>query len=143
MWESLFAGTFGGGHLVPPDLIRIKHRDHKWKSLYKARHPNGDQVQVSLEDEHWLINKTRHKFQGWVVATTGTIVRKARKQLFYDTFIARYHGLSRDGSDTLSKFGVTMKKSSYDTRRMEVLEQARNETKQVCRQLFSMQLLCT
>jgi hypothetical protein len=103
----------------------------KWKVLSRARDCNGDYIQVDMETEEWLLNKIQTKFFGWVLTTTASIVSKARKQLFYHTFIARYHGLSREGSDTLSQFGIMMKKTSYDTTRKSVVALSRTKTGQV------------
>jgi hypothetical protein len=104
---------------------------HKWKVLSRDRDANGDFIPVTAHDEQWLLRKIQTRFFGWVLTTTSTIVSKARKQLFYHTFIARYHGLSREGSETLSQFGLTMRKTSYDSTRKDVVAMSRSKTEEV------------
>jgi UDP-glucose 6-dehydrogenase len=105
---------------------------HKiWKQLIAGQEANGQHGPVGPELQRALLDKVQTNFYAWIITTTAYIVSKARKQLFFNTFIARYHGLSRNGSDIIAQFGLTMKKNSYDCTRKEVVETARAQTAEV------------
>ncbi len=65
-----------------------------------------------------LLKQREHgKFYGWLVFATSNVKPRSRKQMFLQTFSARYHGLSRLGQKILGYFGLLMKRTQYD--RME------------------------
>ena len=63
---------------------------------------------------HSIVNREAPFFYGWVMRACGRIQTKARRQLFYLSFVARYHGLSVGGQDMLAKYGGMVKRATYD-----------------------------
>jgi len=48
-----------------------------------------------------------------------------RRQRFFVTFMARYHGLSILGTDIISSLGVTMPSTNYDAMMKEIVAEAK------------------
>ena len=70
-------------------------------------------------------------YYGFIIQAAVGLYRGARVQRFYPAFVARFHGLSRMGSDLLSSWGFTMPSTSYDRALKGVLERSVEEFKYV------------
>jgi hypothetical protein len=53
-------------------------------------------------------------FHGFVLIGVGNVGNNGKRQLYYPTFSARFHGLSRQGVQLMSHFGGMMSISTYD-----------------------------
>lgn len=98
---------------------------------------NGDEW-IGHPDEEYLINATGAKFAGWLLFHVSNIGTNGREQLFYLTFAAKYHGLSRQGIDVLSKYGFATNMSRFDDMRRICLAKSRIATEY---ELFIMNFL--
>ena len=79
-----------------------------------------------LED---VVARESKNFYGWVLASCAHIRPKARKQLFYLTFVARYHGLSVTGAEILAQYGLATKRHVYTKYHDEQLAEAKEQTR--------------
>ena len=76
-----------------------------------------------LEDEQMakIVNREKGPFMGFVLLGTNNVARKRGKQVFFNTLLARFHGLSRTGVDTLAHYGFMMKLRTYDRMEAEIM----------------------
>ena len=79
----------------------------------------GNEVDEDVLEE--LICKEKTAFRGFLLSNCARVHSKAKKHQFHSTFVARYHGLSRMGSEILAQYGYLMKKDLYDTHRAMAL----------------------
>lgn len=101
----------------------------RWKDISRNFDPN-EIDNMDLQDvQNEIVERERGTFHGFVITSCANIGNKGQRQLFFHTFIARYHGLSRSGCETLSKFGLTMRRTSYDTHRKGTIMTARSHTR--------------
>ena len=105
---------------------RKSHKD--WMKIQRAVARNANTV-VSLPVQTEIIEREQSQFHGLVLLGCNSIGRNGKKQMFYATFIARYHGLSRMGSEILAKYGYTMSRTMYYDMRRELIEKARANTR--------------
>ena len=119
-----------GGRLFEKWLTTLaSHQSHKmWKKIQRAVIDNPDTV-VSLERQNAIMDREQTNFHGFVLLACNSIGRKGKRQLFYATFIARYHGLSRMGAEILAKYGYTMSRTMYYDMRKDLIEQSRATTR--------------
>ena len=61
-----------------------------------------------------IVSKERGPFHGFVILACGNICRAARRQRFWLTFVARFHGLARGGVRLLAHYGFLIKQTTYD-----------------------------
>jgi hypothetical protein len=103
-----------GGLLFELYLVSLASRkSHKvWNKIQNAIARNPDTV-VSLADQNEIIDREQTQFHGFVLLGCSSIGRNGKKQMFYSTFIARYHGLSRMGAEMLAKYGFNMSRTMY------------------------------
>ena len=69
-----------------------------------------------MDEQQWdpIFQREKGSFHGYLLMTCGNISTGAKRQRFYTTFAARYHGLSRGGIRILSYFGIITKMSTFD-----------------------------
>ena len=72
-----------------------------------------------------VCKKERGKFHGYLVMATSSLRPKSKRQQFYLTFSARYHGLSRTGVRILSYYGFLMKLTQMDKLEKRELQASR------------------
>lgn len=94
---------------------------HKmWKKIKGSVGARG--VPLDIGEQDYLIRSERGEFHGFVIKSCANIGNNGKRQLFFPTFVARYHGLSRMGSQMMSHYGFNMTKSNYDKVLQEVLK---------------------
>ena len=71
-----------------------------------------------------LVDSAACLYLGFVLQTVVQLHSKARKQRFHNTFVARYHGLSKMGCNLLSSYGILLPSSSYDRMRVKAVNEA-------------------
>ena len=64
----------------------------------------------------------RGAFVGFVLQAVGNIGTVGHNQLFYNTFCARFHGLSRQGVAILASHGYMLPITTYDRHEKKTLE---------------------
>ena len=77
---------------------------------------------MGVEAYKVLLEREKGHFHGFIMTSCGNISTKLRRQRFYLTFVARYHGLSRKGIELLAHFGLLVKMSTYDAMEKAALE---------------------
>ena len=92
-----------------------------WRRILTTLH-----VTEAQED---IVFEARSKFHGWLLVTCSSLGRNGRKQMFFTTFIGQYHGLSYMGSDLISRFGFTMRKTMYLSQLEKTSASARDVTR--------------
>jgi hypothetical protein len=103
-----------------------------WEIWKAHKRENGLAApETPFSEERW--EAVRHKeggaFHGFVLSVTRNVVKQARKQLFFTTFAARFHGLSRQGCELLAGFGWMMKARHYDSQEKKAVSRAVDETR--------------
>ena len=76
-----------------------------------------------------ICKKDRGKFHGYLVMATSNLRPKSKRQQFYLTFSARYHGLSRTGVKILSYYGFMMKLTQMDKLEKQELQASRQRVR--------------
>ena len=76
-----------------------------------------------------VCKKDRGKFHGYLVMATSNLRPKSKRQQFYLTFSARYHGLSRTGVKILSYYGFMMKLTQMDKLEQQELQASRQRVR--------------
>ena len=84
---------------------------------------------VATEADEDVVFEARTKFHGWLLLTCANLGRNGRRQMFFTTFIGQYHGFSYMGSDLISRFGFTMRKTMYLSQLEKTWESARALTR--------------
>jgi hypothetical protein len=106
---------------------------YTWQIWKAHKKENGQQAapETPFSEQRW--EAVRHKeggaFHGFVLSVTRNVVKQARKQLFFTTFAARFHGLSRQGCELLAGFGWMMKARHYDSQEQKAVSRAVDETR--------------
>jgi hypothetical protein len=89
-------------------------------SLAKITRRHADNLsegkQHTLSDMEFfkLSQREAGKFHGFILMGIGNVGNNAKKQLYYPTFAARFHGLSRQGVQLMSHFGGLLSITTYD-----------------------------
>ena len=66
-------------------------------------------VRSSAQAEVLFDNLVEHagsKYHGFVMQSIMALSKASKKQRFYPTLVAQYHGLSKEGIDLLSSYGL-------------------------------------
>jgi hypothetical protein len=91
------------------------HKDYR-----KFLREDGDEP-MSANRFATIVRAERGPFHGMINLACGNVKPGARKQRFYLTFVARYHGLSRGGIRLLAHYGYLIKQTKYDDMEQAVL----------------------
>lgn len=100
----------------------------KWKQI-KARVTADPEDQATPEEEEHLTSKERNDFHGWVIKAVANIGNTGKHQLFFVSFVAKYHGISNMGNEILAQYGYGTQRSQYTTLVQETIARARTETR--------------
>lgn len=71
---------------------------------------------LGLESTDVFVNALGYKFLGYICMVLNVNGISASEQMFYATYAARYHGLSRSGVNMLAAVGCLMPMSTVDRR---------------------------
>ena len=106
----------------------VVHR--MWKKAVKdAKAASTTMIDEIAEDA--VHDAGGNLYYGFIIQAAVGLYRRARVQRFYPAFVARFHGLSKIGTDLLSSWGFTMPSTSYDRALKGVLERSVEELKYV------------
>ena len=83
----------------------------------------------SPDEQEYFVKSERCDFHGWAIKAIANIGNTGKHQLFFVTFVAKYHGLSRLGAEILSSYGFGTKRIQYATLVQETVATAREETR--------------
>ena len=106
----------------------------RWKWLNRQLDELGFPLPATEDHQEQMLTRDKLAFHGWVMWAIANVGYNGRDQLFFHTFFARYHGLSRSGSDMLARFGYCMPRTRYMARKKEMVKSAKLQTKYVKKQ---------
>ena len=111
----------GGGRLFEM-YLEMMGSSESYKQYRSWLRRNNDGV-MDVAGYNAILKRERGSFHGFVITACGNISTKLRRQRFYLTFVARYHGLSRKGIELLAHFGLLVKMSTYDAMEKSAMQQ--------------------
>jgi hypothetical protein len=112
------------GGLAFEIYLRIMGSDRSLAKLTQQATANASEEKrrtLSEMEFHKLSEWEAGKFHGFILMAIGNVGNNAKKQLYYPTFSARFHGLSRQGVQLMSHFGVLLSITTYDRYQVEFL----------------------
>ena len=83
----------------------------------------GEIVPLSDDEFEQVWARERKCFLGFILMSTGNIGSTGKSQMFFPTFAARFHGLSRQGTSCLAAHGFLLPIASYDRQEKLFLEE--------------------
>jgi hypothetical protein len=93
--------------------------------LLRAREQANDELDDKLAVTEMafaqMVERDGGCFHGFVLMGVGNVGNNGKRQLYYPTFSARFHGLSRQGVQLMSHFGGMMSISTYDRHQAQFL----------------------
>lgn len=103
---------------------------HKlWQRMKGEADASGGPSLLDEEAENELVKRERGAFHGFVLQACASIGNKGKRQLFFTTFVAKYHGLSRMGAEIMAHYKFMMCRGLYETMRQDQIKQARESTR--------------
>ena len=100
--------------------LMAKWSTHKLWRKHLDDHKHNDDHKMDAPTWERILKKERGPFMGFVLMATANIGNNGKTQLFYHTFNAKFHGLSRPGVDMLARYGYAMKNSLFDETEVKV-----------------------
>jgi hypothetical protein len=82
---------------------------------------------MTIEEFHRAFEPTCRSFYGFVLTSCARLKQACRRQLYWHTANAVFHGLSRSGVRMQASLGLMMKMTTFDEMRKEQIAQV-NET---------------
>ena len=73
-----------------------------------------------------LVDHAGSKYHGFVMQSVAALHKTSKKQRFFPTPVAQYHGLSKGGIDLLSSYGLLMPSTSFYRERAKALTDVSN-----------------
>jgi hypothetical protein len=113
------------------------YSSHRELQKHKAKcSADGEQSFMSVDEEAVIMQRERGAFHGYVLVGATNVGHAGKPQVFYTTFAARYHGLSRTGIDLLAFYGFAMPSSNYDTTQRAKLQEYASLARYTTRHVF-------
>lgn len=111
----LLSVPFGGALFEAYVLIFGSWKSHNQLKALKAQSDDSeDDGAFDLAAAQEILQREKLHFLGFVLFVTSRIRTGCRDQMFYYTYNATYHGMSRQGVRVQSKLGFMMPLSSFD-----------------------------
>lgn len=101
---------------------------HKTYNKFVSEYPHGKMDKDVYDD---MVDQEKGRFHGFILMACGNISTDFRRQRFYATFVARYHGLSRKGSQLMSHYGLALKPTTYDKMEQDMVEHHKHKLRYV------------
>jgi hypothetical protein len=95
----------------------------------RSNEDNGVALTVTETEFGNMIERDGGCFHGFVLMGVGNVGNNGKRQLYFPTFSARFHGLSRQGVQLMSHFGGLMSISTYDRHQTIFLEGIRAQNR--------------
>ena len=104
---------------------------HLWRTYRKLRVEEtlADAAGPSTEAEvlfDRLVDHAGSKYHGYVMQSIAALHKTSKKQRFFPTLVAQYHGLSKGGIDLLASYGLLMPSTSFYRERARALTDVSN-----------------
>jgi hypothetical protein len=118
-----------GGHLFDfyVTLAGSWKTQETWTSHLGRKDHSGKYQLCTPEESEPILNAEKNGFLGFCITQCGKIVSKSRAQLFYHTWNAVFHGLSRLGLHVQASMGLMQKLSNFDSQRKIEVEKTANK----------------
>ena len=84
-----------------------------------------------------LVDHAGSKYHGYVMQSIAALHTTSKKQRFFPTLVAQYHGLSKGGIDLLASYGLLMPSTTFYRERARALTDASNSIRYVLQLLLS------
>ena len=68
-----------------------------------------------------LVEHAGSKYHGFVMQSIAALCKASKKQRFFPTLVAQYHGLSKGGMDLLASYGLLMPSTTFYRERARAL----------------------
>lgn len=81
----------------------------------------GEGGKLSREQMKYLVDSMGIKFYGYMLMVLGTLSAKVNPELFNLSFIAQYHGMSREGLNIFAKLGYICGLRTFDSLKREAI----------------------
>ena len=94
----------------------------KWRCFLDKTDCEGNYQMCTPEESKPILEEEKNNFLGFCLTTCARVVAKSRSQLFFHTWNAVFHGLSRLGLHVQSVMGFMQKKSTFDTQRQREVD---------------------
>ena len=131
-FHSLFAAIRGGlafeGYM---EALSSDTSHRLWRKYRKLRVEEilAGAVGPSIEAEaHFdrIVDHAGSKYHGFVMQSIVGLYKASKKQRFFPTLVAQYHGLSKGGIDLLSSYGLLMPSTTFYRERAKALTDVSN-----------------
>ena len=101
----------------------------EWASLKDrvGRQPFSDAEKAEVVAT--IKEREQNKFHGWLLFALSNVSRDCKKQQFFTTASAQFHGLSRLGLHQQSVLGYMMKTTMFDSLTKDAIEAAHAKTR--------------
>jgi hypothetical protein len=114
-------------------FLDVMGSDASVAALRTCAHDNkirgGDPEPMSDEQFAIVVQRDAGCFHGFVLMGFSNMCRKSKRQLYFPTFCARFHGLSRQGVQIMSHFGCLMSITTYDRYQVQFLADIKEKNK--------------
>jgi hypothetical protein len=120
-----------GGRLFEHYLEGLaSYTSHKaWKKIKAEAVAAGEVAHGEEAAEEELLKRESGPFHGYVLQSCACIGNTGKRQMFFTTFVAKYHGLSRMGTEVLAHYKFMMSRGLYETMRQEQVKLSRETTR--------------
>jgi hypothetical protein len=95
------------------------YTSHKDKKKFTRNHP-GAVMPDEMQEQ--IIARDKNAFCAWVLTSINNMGLAGKKQMFFMSFTAQFHGLSRMGMSILASYGFMMKKTMFDSVRQDMIQ---------------------
>jgi hypothetical protein len=102
------------------------YTSYKEKKLFGRKNP-GALMPNATQDP--ILARDKNAFCAWVLTSINNMGLKGKQQMFFMSFTAQFHGLSRMGMSILANYGFMMKRSMFDSVRENILQDYSDLTK--------------
>ena len=116
-----------------------------WKKFAKAARLSREDALGANDDElHFGVDvlnmfaKEKPRFVGFLINALANVSSKCKRQQFYTTASARFHGLSRYGVAQLAQLGMLQRLTLHDTLTREANERALAAIRQLLHNCYVM-----
>jgi hypothetical protein len=109
----------------------------EFKELQRLHRDNAEQDEDGRKRmadlRRWIVSREKNRFHGLLLLALGGFSQACKRQLFFTTSAARFHGLSRLGVSQLAQLGYMQKMTLFDKQakeaNVEALETIRSALK--------------
>jgi hypothetical protein len=95
------------------------YTSYKHTKKFMKNNP-GIIMPVAMQEQ--ILGRDTNAFCAWVLTSINNMGLTGKIQMFFMSFTAQFHGLSRMGMTILASYGFMMKKTMFDDTRQQMLQ---------------------